>query len=544
MRSLIRLSINRPVATVMVFLAVLIVSIWSISLMPVDFLPEIEVPKLTVISSYGGLPAKEIRELLTIPLEDSFSSLKGIKHINSISRDGLSIIELEFHWGTDMVLAGVESREVIDLAYLSLPFGAGKPQVLPVDPNDEAVMTIGVFPQDGDFALARRLAEREIKTRLQQGRGVGTIQVAGGLVDEIQILLDQSFIGSKGLSVSGISQDLASGNISYPVGVIEEGSVEYIVKADGKAANWQEIGEFYVTIDENTPPLRIKEMGTVTPDYKDQHSAFHYNGREGVLLSIRKQGGTSPVSMAQSVRDELGLLKKSYENSLDMAVISDSSEIIKKSINDLVLSAILGALFAFLVLLVFLKNFQNSLLLILALPVSISWALLLLSLTGRSLNIMSLGGLAMGVGMLVDNAIVVMERLSSLKMKNRQMVISETTRLASSLTGSTITSLVVFFPVLFLPGLLGTLFTDLALAVIFSLSASLIIAVTLIPVLFILWGKTPKRDAIEIKLGKAASLFRRSFRTPGKVSLLIGLIAAAGIFFSSRLDFIFLPAVN
>ncbi len=544
MGNIINLSIKRPIGTIMVFLAILIISIWSISLMPVDFLPEIEVPKLTVISSYGGLPAKEIRELLTIPMEDSFSSLKGIKHINSISRDGLSIIELEFHWGTNMVLAGVETREVIDMAYLSLPSDAGKPQVLPVDPNDEAVMTIAVFPKNGDLALARRLAEREIKSRLQQSVGVGSVQVSGGLIDEIHILLDQSFIGAKGLNVSQISSALAGGNISYPAGTIEEGSIEYIVKTDGKAKSWQKLGEYFVDINQNSPPIQIKDLGSISNAYKDQHSIFQYNGEEGVLLSIRKQSKASPVTMSKEVHKKLELLEKSYGKTLDFKVIDDSSIIIEKSISDLVISAILGAVFAFVVLLIFLKNLKNSFLLIISLPISISWALLLLSLTGRSLNVMSLGGLAMGVGMLVDNAIVVMERLSRLGNKNKSLIIQETKALAGSLLGSTITSLVVFFPVLFLPGLLGSLFTDLALAVIYSLSASLFVAVTLIPVLYVLWGKSNTRSISRktpILMGK---IFKGSFRNPFKTLIAVLLISTIGILLLVKLPFMFLPSIN
>ncbi len=512
--------------------------------MSIDFLPEIEIPKLTVISSYGGLPAKEIRELLTIPLEDSFSSLKGIKHINSISRDGLSIIELEFHWGNDMVLAGVETREVIDLAYLSLPSDASKPQVLPVDPNDEAVMTIGIFPNSGDLALTRRLAEREIKSRLQQREGVGTVQISGGLVDEIHILLDQSFITAKGLTVPQISQALAGGNISYPAGTVEEGPIEYIVKADGKAKSKQDLGEYFVEINQKTPPVQIKDLGIITNAYKNQHSVFQFNGREGVLLSIRKQSKTSPVTMSKAVNAELRLLEKSYGKTLQFSIISDSSKIIAKSISNLIISALLGAGFAFIVLLFFLRNLQNSFLLIISLPISISWALLLLSLSGKSLNIMSLGGLAMGIGMLVDNAIVVMERLSSLENKTKENVIRETTGLASSLLGSTITSLVVFFPVLFLPGLLGTLFTDLALAVIFSLSASLAVAVTLIPVLYVLWGKTRQKNKIQKTPKFISKTFKRSFRHPGITVITISLISILGIGVLLKLPFIFLPSIN
>lgn len=544
MGSLIKLSIKRPIGTIMVFLSIFIISIWSISLMSIDFLPDIEVPKLTVISSYGGLPAKEIRELLTIPMEDSFSSLKGVRHINSISRDGLSIIELEFHWGTSMVLAGVETREVIDLAYLSLPSDASKPQVLPIDPNDEAIMTIGVFPKGGDLALARRLAEREIKSRLQQRSGVGAVHVSGGLIDEIHILLDQSFIGARGLTVSQISGALAGGNISYPAGTIEEGPIEYIIKTDGKAKKLHELGDYFVEINKETPPIQIKDMGTITNAYKDQHSIFHFNGKEGVLLSIRKQSKTSPVTMSKSVRSELELLKKSYGKTLDFKIISDSSKVIEKSINDLIISALLGAVFAFIVLLFFLKNIQNSFLLILSLPVSISWALLLLSLSGGSLNIMSLGGLAMGVGMLVDNAIVVMERLSRLESNNKDMVIRETTALARSLFGSTITSLVVFFPILFIPGLLGTLFTDMALAVIFSLSASLAVAVTLIPVLYILWGKSKQKNEVQKTPKYFSKIFKVSFLNPGKTILVITIISILGIGLLLKLPFVFLPSIN
>ncbi len=513
--------------------------------MSIDFLPEIEVPKLTVVTSYGGLPAKEVRELITIPLEDSFSSLKGIKHINSISRDGLTIIELEFHWGTDMVLAGVETREVIDLAYLTLPDDASKPQVLPVDPNDRPVISIGIFPKDGDLALARRIAEREIKTRLQKSTGVGTIQISGGLIEQIHISIDQDFLMAKGLTLTDISQALASTNISYPAGVINEGAIEYIVKTDGKAKTINDIKNYYIQSQNDSNPIQIKELGSVKTAYDEQHSVFMSDYSEGVLLSIRKQSGTSPIVMSKSVRTELENLKRSYGNILEFNIIEDTSLLVKESITNLVYSAVVGALFAFIILLLFLRNLPNSLLLIISLPISISWAIFLLAMTGRGLNIMSLGGLAMGIGMLVDNAIVVMERLSDLENKNTDNIIYSTTSLANSLVGSTITSLVVFIPVLFLPGVLGTLFSDLAFSVIFSLSASLVVAITLIPVLFKLWGKTgapTKRNSTKSYVWQ--KIFKISFRKPIFTIVFVIILFISGGILSTTLPIEFLPSLN
>ena len=542
MKQLIRLSIRRPVATIMFYLAVLIMSSWSLMDISVDFLPEITVPKLTVICSYGGLPSTEVRELISIPLEDAFSSLKGIKHITSISRDGLCIIELEFHWGSDMLLSGVEAREVIDLAYLTLPEDASKPQVLPVNPADQPVLTVGVFSDD--LALARRLAEREIKSRLQQSSGVGTIQIAGGYIDEIHINVDQSFIASKQLSVSEISRSLASGNSSYPAGLITQGSIEHIVKTDGKAHSWQDLGEYYVSADKNTEPIQISHLGVVRKAYRDQRSIFFLDGKEAVLLSIRRQSGASPLMMAKSVKEELRRLEQSYSGYLEFRIIDDTSIIIRESLQGLLYSAALGVFFAFLVLLYFLWNWRNSILLIITLPVSIAWALLLLSISGRSLNIMSLGGLAMGVGMLVDNAIVVMERLSDLKMRRREEVIHISESLASSLCGSTISSLVVFLPLLFLPGLIGALFSDLALAVIFSLTASLAVALSLIPVLFLLWGKTAGRRKRPVRSAIERKMIQGSFRRPKRVFVILLLSLALGVLFFSRLERILLPEMN
>ena len=219
---IIEFVLKRPVGTLMLCIGLTLGGIWSAITMRLDFLPDFTVPKLTVAAAYKGLPADEIRQLITMPLEDSLSSLGGLQNMSSISRDGLSLIELEFPWGTDSTSAGIRTREAIDIAWLNLPSGASKPQVLAVDPGNIPIITIAVYPKNGNLSLARRLAERELSSIIQRIEGVGSIQVSGGYVEEVHIDADPDILASRGYTLASISNTLETSNIDYPAGIITE----------------------------------------------------------------------------------------------------------------------------------------------------------------------------------------------------------------------------------------------------------------------------------------------------------------------------------
>ncbi len=490
MRALISLAVKRPITTLMFFLGIVIFGMIGASDLNLEFLPEIEVPRMVVSASYPGLPPTEMKELMTIPIEDALSSLKGIKSIMSVSREGLSTLELEFHWGTNMQMAAVETREAIDLVFTTLPTDAKKPVVLPINPGEEPVLWIGVFPRQGDITLARRLAERELKTRLQRVEGVGSIVVIGGTTQEMQVLVDHEKCAGRGLTIEALAQVISRSNFDFPAGSFTEGETEFLVKSEGRVANAEELGELFVGKNQQGQGIKFKEVAEVKLGQKEKTSFFQLDDKEGVALLVRRKAGESPLRLSENVKRELKNLELSYGKDLELIVARDTSGVVATAINDLFIAALLGVSIAFFVLLYFLRRFTTSIILITSVPISVLASLLLIRITGGSLNTMSLGGLALGIGMLVDNSVVVLENLQRKAVPplfcTTDKVISATEEMAGSTFGSTITSLVVFIPVIFLPGIVGALFTDLALAVSYSLASSFLVSVTLVPVLYYL----------------------------------------------------------
>ncbi|MBN2049766.1 MAG: efflux RND transporter permease subunit, partial [Spirochaetales bacterium] len=550
----IPLPLRRPVGTLMIGAALVLGGLGSLSTIDMDFLPDISVPKISVIAPYQGLPAAEIREMITLPLEESLLSLKGLKNMESLSRDGLALLELSFPWGTDRALAGLQTREIIDTAYLTLPSEAEKPQVLPVDPGDLPIIVLAVYPKAEDLSLARRLSEREIRMRLQQIEGVGSIQIRGGLEEEIHLEADPSLLAGRGLSIPTLAEEISGMNMDYPVGTVTEGSVEYLVKVKARAESLQELEDIYLP----GTTCRLKDLAALSLGTKKQQSFFlGWNNEdnppthEGVMILMRRQGGFSPRLMAEHVKKELANIRRSYAGDLDIRLILDRSAILNRSFRDLAVSLLLGAGIAFVVLLIFIRNHRQALIVLLSMPSSLLWALLFLNLTGRTFNLMSLGGLALGVGMVVDNAIVVTERLGRLSLNGKSqkeragLLAPEISRIAPSLIGSTVTTIVVFTPLLFLSGMNGSLFLDLALGVVFALVSSLLIALTVIPVLFLLLkpqGEQLKRRDLFFSFFRKLS--RKSLRRPALVFIILSVIGVAGILSLARLPMEILPPLN
>lgn len=538
MKPLISLAVKRPVAASMFFIAIAVFGVIAAVNLPIEYLPDVSVPRLIVAAPYRGLPASETRELVVIPLEDALSTLRGVNKIKATIRDGLGIIELSFAWGTDMTIAAVEAREVIDAAFSTLPSDSQKPMVLPVAPGEQAVLTIGVFPKRGGLLLTRRLADREIRTRLQQVPGVGSITLIGGTEEEIKINLDQERMNVRNVSLSQIADLIASANINYPAGSITEGTLEYVIKTAGKVDTAEQLGDFIFTGRESGT-FRISDIADISMGEREQTSLFQLNGREGIGLMVRRQAGKSPVSISAALRKKLTELEESFGRDVSFEIIHDSSVTIKQSVYNVGLAAILGAAAAFFILLVFTGRLNLSVIIILSIPFSISLALVFMMVSDVSLNIMSLGGLALGIGMLVDNSVVILDNLKQRccpvsDTDLRSKIIDAAAEMAGATFGSTLTSIIVFTPVIFLPGIIGALFRDMALAVIYALAASFLVSVTLVPVLYSrLAQRRPRKPPDQKSFYRRpwytklfCSIFGKSLKVP-LIPLLALLVTAA-----------------
>lgn len=495
--SLVRNTVHKPVAVIMITILVVVFGCGSLFFLPMNFYPPISVPKITIATTYNGLPAKEVQELLTIPIEDTVSSLQGLKKITSSSLDGISIIELSFAWGTDIRQTGIQTREMADLAALELPEGAAKPMVLPVNPTEKPILIIGAFPKGTmEITGLKRLCDREIKSMIQQASGVGSVQILGGLDEEILIEPDPHRLGVYSIPLQSIAQAIQSTNTEVPAGSIEQGTTEYIVKTESMVRSASDINEIPLfTGNDASGTIFIRDLAEVRNATADRNSFVIKDSVEGIGILVRAQGGFSPVSLSKNVREKISDIQTAYGSSLKLEVLSDTSEMISESIRDLLFSAMAGVLVAFLVIIAFLKKLTSSLIMTISIPLSLLSAIALFPFAGIGINTMSIGGLAIGIGMLVDNSVVVLENLQrKADPDNRESVVAATVEIAGSTIGSTITSLIVFLPLFFLPGIIGVVFRDLAWAVSFSLLASFVVSISVVPVLFCRLGSTEKAN--------------------------------------------------
>ena len=532
----------------MLWAGILTGGIWSALTMDTAYLPEFTVPGLTVIAPYTGLPAAEIREMVTIPLEDSLSSVSGLQQISSISRDGLCIIELEFPWGTDRTEAGIRTREAIDIAWQRLPSDAPKPQVMGIDPGDIPIITLGVFPENSSLTLVKRLADHELRSSLQQVSGVGSIQVSGGLTEEVHVDFDPAAAAGSGIGISEIYKTLENANIEYPAGTVTEGSTDYLVKTFAESNSLAELEKLHVSNS-----VQLKDVADLSFGTAKQNSVFFFckenqKPEEGIRLQVRCRDGFSPAEMAANLKKDLSEIRKRFSGSMSIEIISDRSTALKRSITELLKSLFIGSFFAFAVILFFMRNLSKALILLVSLPASLLTAVLLLHLTGHTLNLMSIGGLAIGVGMVVDNAIVVIERLdrhpSAEPGGNKTAEIIS--GLSTALCGATLTTIIVFTPLLIMKGLMGSLFSDLGLSVIFSLASSLIVSLTLIPVLYVnLCSKIKSKQDNSKKMRKSSvKIVKFILRNPLRILIAATVLISAGLIPIRQLPFEVISPVN
>jgi len=482
MKGFIGFFIHRPVTTLMAALTFLLIGILGILNLPREFYPNLETPKLVISAPYSTASTKDIRTMVTIPLEDALSSLQGLEGMESISRPGLSLIELKLKWGTDMLFAGIQTRGIIDSVWQGLPSDMKKPVVLAVDPNGQPLMTIGIIPESTALPNLKKIAEREIKTELQQVEGVASTILAGGRDKEVEVKTEASILSGRGLSLEDLANAISGNNLNYPTGTIIEGSKELMVKAKGRAENLKELESIPLKNKETGQYFLLSDLADVDFKLKEQKSYFGIAGSEGVGLILRRRVGENPIKVADRLKVVINSLNKRYEGQFFLVILNDSTIPIRENIRSLTLSLITGMIISFIILFLFTKKLGSALILLVSIPLSLSATLGLLYMINVTLNIMSLGGLTLGIGMLVDNSVVILENLQKNKAISPDEIYNGTIQMARSTLGSTLTSVLIFLPLLFLPGLIGSLYKDLALSISFSLLISFLVSITFTPV--------------------------------------------------------------
>ncbi len=493
-------STRRPVAVWMFFLAVVLLGVISYLRLPIDLLPDVSYPRLVIYTSYPEVAPAEVERLVTERIEAEAAAVPGVERVTSTSREGVSLVTLRFAWGTDMDFAVLGVRERMDNVRESLPESATRPAILRVDPESEPVMVLSVAGGE-DLWRTKELTETVFRRRLEQLDGVAQAAVTGGLDREIQVEVEPRLLEAYGLTLADISAALDRANVSAPGGTILQGRYRYPLRTLGEFRTVAEIEEVVVARqavgggqagagggDPGAPDgyrvIRLRDVGRVLDGFAERESVARYDGAEAVGLLVFKESGANTVTVAESVRATLAELDGEYP-AIEVEVAHSQAGFIADSISNVVQALVFGGLLAFLVLFLFLRDPRYPVAIALAIPISVVGTFALMQAAGVSLNIMSLGGLALGVGMLVDNSIVVLENIfrhgDELGKSPAEAAAAGAEEVQAAITASTLTTISVFGPIVYVEGVAGELFEDLSLAVAFSLLASLLVALTLLP---------------------------------------------------------------
>ncbi|MEX0837426.1 MAG: efflux RND transporter permease subunit [Gemmatimonadota bacterium] len=486
-------STRRPVAVWMLFLAIVLLGGISYARLPIDLLPDVSYPRLVVYTLYPEVAPAEVERLVTEPVEASAAAVPGVERVTSTSRYGVSLVTLRFAWGTDMDFAMLNVRERMDNVRAALPQSATRPVILRVDPESEPVMTLSVVG-GADLWATKEFAETVFRRRLEQLDGVAQAGVAGGLDREIQVEVDPGAVDAYGLTLAEIATALDRANVSAPGGTILQGRYRYPLRTLGEFRTVEEIGDVVVARRSDasgTQVIRLRDIARVVDGFAEREAIARYGGTESVGVLVFKESGANTVRVAERVGDVIDQLATEYPD-FHVDVAGDQADFIAASISNVVQALVLGGLLAFLVLFLFLRDSRYPFAIALAIPISVVATFALMDAAGVSLNIMSLGGLALGVGMLVDNSIIVLENIfrhrEELGRGAAEAAAVGAEEVQSAITASTLTTISVFGPIIYVEGVAGELFKDLSLAVAFSLLASLLVALTLLPSLAARFG--------------------------------------------------------
>jgi len=478
------LSIRRPVATAMAFLIVVTVGIVGLRYLPVDLLPAIEYPRLAVWVGYPNVGPEEMESIITDPLENALSGIPNLERMTSSSSEGRSVVRLEFARGTNLDEAANDIRAALDRLRNNLPIEASPPGIWKFDPNAREIVTIAAT-STRDLEQLTRILEREIAQRFEQIPGVGSIQINGGINREIQVQLRRDRLKAAGLTAQDVQRALADENVQLPGGNVKEGLTDRYVRALGEYGSVEEIGSTVIETRDGRP-IRVRDVAVVVDGYADVWNMEELNGVPVVRIGIQKQSGSNTVAVADAIREETDRINEDRSD-LELTVVSDQSEFIRQSMNSVQSSALWGGLLAILVLYLFLRNGSTTFIISLAIPISVIATFGLLYFAGLTLNQMTFGGLALGIGLIVDNAIVVLESIVRQRHEKRWRLEDAasigTREVAGAIVAATLTTCVIFLPVVFMRTTSGQLFQTLALVVVFALACSLLVALTLVPML-------------------------------------------------------------
>ncbi len=522
---------QRPVSVGMLTLAAVVFGAVSLAKLPIELLPNISYPTLTIQTELPDAAPEEVEQLVTDEIEPVVGVVGGLKRYRSVSRSGSSEVTLEFSWTTDMALAALDVREKLDL--VELPPSARSPIVFRFDPSLDPVLRIAL-KSDIPIRDLRRIAEDIVKQRLETLEGVAAAKVVGGAEEEVHIEIDEGRLSVLGLTIEAVAARVAEENINRSGGELRQADTAYVVRTIKEFESLADIGETIVA-STDAGDVRLREIATIGYGKRDEEIRVRVGGREAVELHVYKEGDANIVDVARRLRTRIDELKQDRRLArIEPEILFDQALFIERSVSNVLLTALIGAALAAVVLFLFLRDVLSTTLVALSIPISVAVTFLLMRFSDISLNVMSLGGLALGIGMLVDNSIVVLEAIKRRREQgeDRLSAVREGTReVFGGVASSTVTTISVFLPLIFVEGIAGQLFRDQALVVTYSLVASLVVSMSLLPSVLSNFGRdrSPRRSQPspeEKRPTVLQSLYAKSLRSAGSMPFVAPLMAA------------------
>ncbi len=481
--SIARGPIHRPILTAIFFLAIIILGIVSFLRLSVDLMPEVTYPVISVGASYGNVGPQEMEELVTRPLEESLAAVQGVEQIESTSSEGRSNVRVSFIWGTDLDVAANDIRDRVDRVLGRLPEDMDRPTIRKFDISAFPILTLGISSNMNPRDL-RQLVEDQVKYRIERVAGVAAIDIRGGLYREIHVDLKAEKLKSLGLSPDMVIGAMNNENRNIPAGIYKRGNLEVLARTQGEFLSLDEIRNTVITLREGIP-IQVRDVAEVVDSWQEIRQFTRIDGEAGLQISVNKQSGANTVNVAKAVLEEIERINRDFPQ-IKILPIMDTSKYIQQSINNVGSSLLIGGLLAVVILFLFLRNISSTAIIATAIPVSVIATFGLMYFTGFTLNMMTFGALALGIGMLVDCSIVVLENIYRHREEGEapvQSALDGSGEVWSAILASTLTTIVVFFPVVFIRGMSGIMFKQMAMVVSFSLICSLVVAITLIPML-------------------------------------------------------------
>ena len=483
--NLSKISVKRPVTALMMTLIIVLLGVVSLTNLQMDLFPDINLPYAVVSTSYTGASPEEVENIVTRNIETVMATISNIKTISSTSSDGSSMVILEFNQNTDMDSVMLDMREKLDMIAPYLPDDVSAPMLIKFDINMIPMMGYSVSYDDNDDWATTHWTEDVLVPRLEKLDGVASVSVNGGVNREVRITPDSAKMAELGISDQMLTQMLAANNLNLPGGTVSDGITDYSVRTLGSFSDIDELKEVTFFSQAVMKTVTLDEIAEVSYEDISNDSYSKVNGRDSITINIQKQAGYNTVEVASLVKDEIDKVSDEYSQS-SLVLTLDQSEYTQLMVKNVGMTGLIGALLAVLILFLFLKDIRPTFIIAVAIPISVLGAITIIYFTGITLNMISMGGLVLGLGMLVDNSIVVIEniyRLRSQGMGMRKAASEGATRISGAIIASTLTTISVFMPVVFLEGFTADIFKEMALTVSISLLASLFIALTLVPMI-------------------------------------------------------------